>query len=375
MRSVTFAIAAIPVVLGGLGIVALSSNLERLPLFNNTAGESLPTTAGDATDAGFESGDVAMEGQTGTAIDGRRPHLTVMEGHGNVVVSALIPALLPLLPVAAMDLSPLPRQEIGDNTGWAPLTSLLPGPNPSPAGPSPANGPRPPLVNVPNNEQDRVSSAAADDMDSPDPGRPDLPSQAAGTPPPHAGEQGPPPHAGEQGPPPHAGVPGPPPHAADNNSGNNGNKNNNGNNNKGNGNDTGKANASGRAVDGVRGLVDTGNGIIQMAGPQIHAGVPGSPPPAATVTVPTEGPVTITKTTTPDGTAGAAGDAPDMTRYAATQTDTAAVGQGAGNTNADALTDAAPSTDTEVPALVVAAPEVESAVDPANSGIGLPAER
>ena len=112
-----------------------------------------------------------------------------------------------------------------------------------------------------------------------------------------------------------------------------------------------------------------------MAGPQIHAGVPGSPPPAATVTVPTESPVTITKTTTPDGTAGAAGDAPDMTRYAATQTDTAAVGQGAGNTNADALTDAAPSTDTEVPALVVAAPEVESAVDPANSGIGLPAER
>lgn len=353
MRSVTVAIAAIPVVLGGLGIVALSSNLERLPLFNNTAGESLPTTAGDATDAGFESGDVAMEGQTGTAIDGRRPHLTVMEGHGNVVVSALIPALLPLLPVAAMDLSPLPRQEIGDNTGWAPLTSLLPGPTPSPAGPSPANGPRPPLVNVPNNEQDRVSSAAADDMDSPDPGRPDLPSQAAGTPPPHAGEQGPPPHAGEQGPPPHAGVPGPPPHAADNNSGNNGN---NGNNNKGNGN-------------------DTGNGKIQMAGPQIHAGVPGSPPPAATVTVPTESPVTITKTTTSDGTAGAAGDAPDMTRYAATQTDTAAVGQGAGNANADVLTDAAPSTDTEVPALVVAAPEVESAVDPANSGIGLPAER
>lgn len=365
MRAVTVAIAAIPVVLGGLGIVALSGDLERLPLFNNSAGESLPTTAGDTTDAGFESSDVAVEGQTGTAIDGLRPHLTVMEGHGNVVVSALIPALLPLLPAAAMDLSPLPRQEIGDNTGWAPVTSLLPGPNPSPAGPSPANAPRPPLVNVPNNEQDRVSSAAADDMDSPDPGRPDLPSQAAGSPPPHAGEQGPPPHAG---------VPGPPPHAADNNSGNNGNNKGNGN-----GNNTGKANASGRAVDGVRGLVDTGNGRIQMAGPQIHAGVPGSPPPAATVTVPTESPATITKTTAPDGTAGAAGDTPDMTRYAAPQTDTAAVGQGAGDTNADALTDATPSTDTdtdtEAPALVVAAPEVESAVDPADSGIGLPAER
>ncbi|GLB63142.1 hypothetical protein NCCP2495_10200 [Dietzia sp. NCCP-2495] len=371
MRSVTVAIAAIPVVLGGLGIVALSGDLERLPLFNNSAGESLPTTAGDATDAGFESSDVAMEGQTGTAIDGLRPHLTVMEGHGNVVVSALIPALLPLLPAAAMDLSPLPRQEIGDNSGWAPLTSLLPGPNPSPARLSPANAPRPPLVNVPNNEQDRVSSAAVDDMDAPDPGRPDLPSQAAGSPPPHAGEQGPPPHAGEQVPPPHAGVPGPPPHAADNNSGNNGN------NGKGNGSNTGKANASGRAVDGVRGLVDTGNGKIQMAGPQIHAGVPGSPPPAATVTVPTESPATITKTTAPDGTAGAAGDAPDMTRYAAPQTDTAAVGQGTGDTNADAPTDAAPSTDsdTEVPALVVTAPEVESAVDPADSGIGLPAER
>ena len=46
MRSVTVAIAAIPVVLGGLGIVALSGDLERLPLFNSSAVESRPTTAG-----------------------------------------------------------------------------------------------------------------------------------------------------------------------------------------------------------------------------------------------------------------------------------------------------------------------------------------
>ena len=60
----------------------------------------IPLVGTDPVDVDYNTG-FAL---TGTAIDGRRPHLTVMEGHGNVVVSALIPALLPLLPAAVRGL-------------------------------------------------------------------------------------------------------------------------------------------------------------------------------------------------------------------------------------------------------------------------------
>ena len=360
MRFASVAMAAIPVLLGGLGIVALSGDFERLSLFSTTAGEPLSTTAEDDPEAGFGSGDVTMDGLTGTAIDGRRPHLTVMEGHGNVVVSALIPALLPLLPAAAMDLSPLPLTEIGDGPGWSPLTSLLPKPNPSPAGQPPAQISRPPLANVPSAvnspsplvvpdtrkappvivdvpdvDRDLLSPATADNSGSPDRDRPDLPSQAAGNPPPHAGEQGPPPHAG---------VPGPPPHATDNG--------------KGNGKDNGNGNGNGNGRPGARGLVDTGQGTDLMTGIPVKAGAPGPPPHAENkANRGDRGPATIVKSTPADVT----GDDAGTVRFSATKADTTADGPDDVDPSADPSAEA--DTDTE------------PTLDSADSGTGYPDER
>ena len=73
MRAVTLALAAIPVVFGGLGLAAVVGVFDPF---------IAPTPASEETQISLdtESGTTAASQATGTVIDGRRPHLSVIDG-------------------------------------------------------------------------------------------------------------------------------------------------------------------------------------------------------------------------------------------------------------------------------------------------------
>lgn len=261
MRAVTIVLAAIPVVFGGLGIAAVAGGLDQLSPLSPTA-EETPLSPEDAgSNPGVSPGDQTTEATTGTKIDGRRPHLTVVEGHGDAMAAMLIPALLSVLPAANIELTPLPPPNPGNAVPRTPLSAQLPAPASSPvpraqppAAP-PVNSPRPPVVNFPPaasqppqigghsgweappaiiDNPGRDLMATGGDQDSTVPSGPGNTGRPA-----HAGVPGPPPHAGTTGPPPHARNPGPPSREAHYDTSDNsgpGNRSVNGNGNQGSGN-------------------------------------------------------------------------------------------------------------------------------------------
>lgn len=207
------ALAALPVLLGGLGLVVVAGGIDPLDPFIPAAEESpIRPTPSPAPASGDESADSG----SGTPIDGRRPHLSVIDGRTNLVVPAPLPAILSLLPGTAADLSPLPPSRDGHD---APGVHNTPSPRnqpdalpPAPAVPPVGRGqsaPPPWTPEVPVGPQPAVDPLPPRMVGDPRFDR-DDPSWITGG----NMNQGPPPHAGAQGPPPHAGQTGPPEHAA-----------------------------------------------------------------------------------------------------------------------------------------------------------------
>lgn len=101
MRAVTLALAGIPVVFGGLGVALVAGGFDPFDTFAPTIDQAplSPPTASDPT---------SQVSDSGTAIDGRRPHLYVVDGHAPLELPASLPAILSLLPPSATELAPLP---------------------------------------------------------------------------------------------------------------------------------------------------------------------------------------------------------------------------------------------------------------------------
>ncbi|MFD2392586.1 hypothetical protein ACFSSF_00610 [Dietzia aerolata] len=107
MRAVTIALAAIPVVFGGLGLAAISGALDPL---------MPPSTVADDSHLGPDATHTSESAaNSGTSIDGRRPHLSVIDGYANFALPVHISGILSLLPVADADLAPLPSAEGRDD--------------------------------------------------------------------------------------------------------------------------------------------------------------------------------------------------------------------------------------------------------------------
>lgn len=248
MRAVTIALAAIPVVLGGLGLVVVAGGVDPLNPFV-PASEDSPISPGPDP----ESGGVSQDSDSGTPIEGRRPHLSVIDGHVNLFFPATLPAILSLLPTGATDLSPLPpaRGDQNDDaptstvtdpagrqnapaTGTATGAASAPGPRTDtrPA-PDPAQPPAPPVDGSPSAPSPWAPPAPDAEQPAPRPAPDPLPPRMIGDPrfdsdlvstitdetenhgrPPHADTTGRPPHAGQNGPPGHAATGGRPGHAA-----------------------------------------------------------------------------------------------------------------------------------------------------------------
>lgn len=249
MRAVTIALAAIPVVFGGLGLAAISGALDPL---------MPPSTVADDSPLGPDATHTSESAaNSGMSIDGRRPHLSVIDGYANLALPVHIPAILSLLPVADANLAPLPGAEgRDDDTESAGTSSNAPDEASPHVGP-PAAPVAPPVRDYsPSGAEPTIANQA------PSPSRPMPPTLPSHSPlgggggnwqrPIQESLRAPesqaswtkeqinnarPPHAGVPGRPPHADTQGPPAHAADNNGrSDNGNPGNSGNGNSGNGN-------------------------------------------------------------------------------------------------------------------------------------------
>lgn len=126
MRAVTIALAALSVVVGGACLTIVLTGADPLAPLNaesedassppGTDPGSGPAGSGSARPGEFESW--ASESwvsetsvptsSTGTPIDGRRPHLSVIDGRANAYLPVPLPEIVSLLPTAASELAPLP---------------------------------------------------------------------------------------------------------------------------------------------------------------------------------------------------------------------------------------------------------------------------
>lgn len=205
MRAATVALVAIPVVLGGLGIAFVAGGIDPLDA-SVPASEDNPITEDNPVAPDTTSDGSSRDSDSGTTIDGQRPHLSVIDGHANLFLPAPLPAIISPLPGGATELQPLPpardssdpssspRSRTGSGNGSdtaerqaTPATSTESGTGPDAR---PARGAVPP------------PQAPAGTRPSASPPRtPDVP--AAGRPP-HADTRGRPPHAGQPGQPDHA---------------------------------------------------------------------------------------------------------------------------------------------------------------------------
>lgn len=228
MRAVTVALAAIPVVFGGLGLAAVVGAFDPF---------IAPTPASEETQISqaTESRATAASQANGTVIDGRRPHLSVIDGHVNLFLPAPMPAILSLLPIPAVDLAPLPGSGADDapaghgeagagsqNSSGAGAQSgsrTAPDPNAGTAPASPA-AMQPPAAYAPPAAPSARPPAPPQTPGNDDPGQIGGPRFDLGTLASRAGERvnnANPPHTGTPGRPAHADTSGPPPHASDNN--------------------------------------------------------------------------------------------------------------------------------------------------------------
>lgn len=111
MRAVTIALAAIPVIVGGVGLAVVASGIDPFdPL--TPASEDIPirpdidSRAENTALSTADSPDPASG--SGTPIDGRRPHLSVIDGRSNTYLPVPLPEFVSLLPTSTTELSPLP---------------------------------------------------------------------------------------------------------------------------------------------------------------------------------------------------------------------------------------------------------------------------
>lgn len=252
MKLVVIGAVALPVVLGGFGIAAAAMFAPEPPPPGTGPGGSIVSDDGSS---GLSD--------LGTSIDGRRPHLTVIDGSASIILPGSLAGIVSMLPRIVSTLSgdsplltgvlgPDPA-DAGSPTGNAEqprqvspaprqyVPQAAPEPSSGPAYPAPTALSMPPAPTVPSvpvvtsvpvapkpppapatdrDDQDTGYSDDRDDRDDWDAGDsvvspPDARITDSGPPERTAprGRTGPPPHASETGRPDHADTTGPPPHA------------------------------------------------------------------------------------------------------------------------------------------------------------------
>lgn len=229
MRAGTIALAAIPVLLAGMGLAVVAGGINPLSPF-------LPASEDTPVSPGTESAAGSHDSVTGTQIDGRRPHLSVIDGRANLFLPTPLPAILSLLPGSTVELAPLPSEPDGPDTSAPSVPTGAPDAPAVGAGPSPGNQTAHRATRPPAAPAGGAPSAAPlrqpETPTSPPPTTDPSPPRPIADPrydhdvftmiadeimnhvhPPQNDTQGPPPHAGQAGPPDHAGTQGPPPHA------------------------------------------------------------------------------------------------------------------------------------------------------------------
>lgn len=253
MRAATVGLVTIPVlVAGSLGIAA------AVGVIGVPSADSAKTA--DTTTVASPSPSMAGPGPGGgTAIDGTKPHLTVVDGRAAFMLPGALPAILSALPYRPVELEPLPSatdslsspaNRTADQAS-TPSTRAFEAPSLQHPTMPPATGgyvwPLPPTqaAGGATPAPSQVSSPQIDPLSTPgspsgaqpplevDPVRnaPDVvdPDNSAPGRPPHASDHGRPPHADQTGRPDHAHKTGRPPHASDHGPGNSRNGNGKGN--------------------------------------------------------------------------------------------------------------------------------------------------
>lgn len=241
MRAATVALAAIPVLVGGLGLAIVAGGINPLAPFANTS-EDTPISPVSPASPITTPDDAPRESDSGTPIDGQRPHLSVIDGRANLFLPAPLPEIISLLPGSTIDLNPLPSSRGGDGSTLPDPATREPQASPGSSAdsghrpgqqPDARPGARPDVQSTPSAAQspqqrvDELPAASAPGTPDPPAARPSAPSPL--TPGPDGGlgsdrnlpmtipgesmDHGRPPHADTQGRPPHAGHPGPPSHA------------------------------------------------------------------------------------------------------------------------------------------------------------------
>lgn len=221
MRTVTIALAAIPVVCGGIGLATVASPLDTLSPLVPAAEDGPIGAEGSSTDEVTKLEAAVPLEIDGTEIDGRRPHLTVVDGRTDLVLPAPLTAILPQMPEFPTELSPLSASVRVTDVPPTSDADLQPAPHtdmdPTSAGADdPAIPPAPPIQITPGTPappavpRTYTPPQATDPLDGEGP--PGLhkvtrENQAATTPgaernsirPDHAGSPGPPAHAADNG--------------------------------------------------------------------------------------------------------------------------------------------------------------------------------
>ena len=110
MRVTTVGLVALPVVVGGIGIsaaVAVLGASDPTPSALDGGAGDHPTREASVRLPGAAGGAAPSPSTDGTAIDGRRPYLTVIDGRSTLIPPAAIPGVLSLLPPPSTELPPL----------------------------------------------------------------------------------------------------------------------------------------------------------------------------------------------------------------------------------------------------------------------------
>lgn len=224
MRASVIGLIALPIVASGVAAAAVAGFGLPAP----TSVPAGPTATAGITGEATDAPPAVDEEYAGTAIEGVKPFLTVIDGRSTLPVPEPIPSFLSRLTGPSVTLAPLPPQVYGRA---APADTIGPRAEPGPDRIREDLVPRDPRPGAGSGTDDQPvtfdphSEGGVDRGDAPDDrgpgGRPAVPAPDAGRPPvsvpgpPAAGGPlpGPPPHAGETGRPAHADETGPPPHA------------------------------------------------------------------------------------------------------------------------------------------------------------------
>lgn len=185
MRATVVGLIALPVAAAGLALAVTAldrGNGEAPPTAaERTATASASASAGAGSDAADETRVAAPE-PAGTAIEGVRPHLTVIDGLSALPAPAPIPSILSTLPAQPADLAPLPTRTDGRTE-----------PARSSAGAAAGVGVRPGRIRDAVDRGEPLGSAGSDEGDTPtdgtdphaprpDQGRPAIPSHVGDRP-------------------------------------------------------------------------------------------------------------------------------------------------------------------------------------------------